>query len=218
IHRAPKKRIRLALAQTRLPDILALIILELPDRLQRTVLHEPRRTLAIRPAQSMLQVDQIVPSHRSGRDGDADLSAAHNPERLAAAVAVDHGALLRATERAAEDIRHVLLDREEGVLHQLLADLGDAPELVRADDHLADIDLDRDLPLTRHALADVTDSAHDILVLQLLDELADELIRHSVSAGAVRHEAECTRLGARDRLPGHEVPECGAILARTLAI
>src|SRR5690606_9477938 len=192
---------------------------------------------AIRPAQSMLQVDQIVPSHRSGRDGDADLSAAHNPERLSAAVAVDHGALLRATERAAEDIRHVLLDREEGVLHQLLADLGDAPELVRADDHLAeldvelrillglanplrlaDIDLDRDLPLTRHALADVTDPAHDILVLQFLDELADELIRHSVSAGAVRHEAECTRLGARDRLPGHEVPECDAILARTLAI
>src|SRR5690606_32223974 len=127
--------------------------------------------------------------------------------------------------------------REEGVLHQLLADLGDAPELVRADDHLAeldvelrillglanplrlaDIDLDRDLPLTRHALADVTDPAHDILVLQFLDELADELIRHSVSAGAVRHEAECTRLGARDRLPGHEVPECDAILARTLAI
>src|SRR5690606_12682508 len=115
--------------ESRLPDVLAVVVLELADELHGAVVHEPHRTRTVRSTKRMLQVDEVIPGDRRSRDLDALLGPTHDARRLAISVADDHRALLRATESPTEDTGHVALDLEEAILHQLLGNLRDPREL-----------------------------------------------------------------------------------------
>ena len=128
-----KDRGHIAVTEGRLPQVLAVVVLQLADELDGRIIQDPDGILAVRGLEAEIQVNQLIGGNgsRAGRS-DTDLAATRGVEdagRLGGAVAGEEGFFLLVADAAGKLGRDIALQIKGGIVQELLGDLDDGPTL-----------------------------------------------------------------------------------------
>ncbi len=194
--------VRLARLIGGLPDVRAVVVLELADLGDGAVVHDEGRVLAVRPLEGVDEGEQVVRRKRRRErvHGGAAAVLREQAEGLADSGAVEERVLLGVGESLAELGDDVVLQIEGVVVEQLLRDLDRHVQLVGVHQDLGEGGVgeleraafldprggglggrDVDLVLAG-GRDDVAELAHDVLLLQGVDQPVVVLLRHEVAA------------------------------------
>lgn len=146
-HRTVEDAVGLTSLETRLPDILVVVVLQLADHLEDGVRSDPRRTVTILATQLVEGVDQVVASNGGGsrnrtslilHGGASDRGGAEQTEGLGGTVTNGEGSVFEVSDALGSDVGNELLDVGSGVLEQLLGHGNVATELEGAQGNATD--------------------------------------------------------------------------------
>nr|DAG38648.1 MAG TPA: hypothetical protein [Caudoviricetes sp.] len=230
-----EQRVRLTSLQTRLPEELAVAVLQLADGLESLVIEQEQGVLAVRRLQRIDQIDQFICGEGS-RTGSGDTSgstigAVQQTDGLAGAVTVDEGSFLGITDTSGKLSSDVGFHIEHAVLQQFLRHLDDGRNLVCAQRDLTEgvialrnltffIDPagsamrsnQRNLAVAGRGVNHLAQRTELVLFLQSLHQSALILIRNEVAALGVGANLQGVEYGIVGIAITHHVPEVVAVL------
>nr|DAY84259.1 MAG TPA: hypothetical protein [Caudoviricetes sp.] len=202
--RTVQQRVRLADVQTRLPDIVSVVVLEGHELENHRLIAEELGLLAVRSAEAVVQLEDLVEGdlvHRSGSHAHLRTGIVQQTQGLAHAVTRDECPLLRVAHAHAETLRDIGGEVEGGVVQQLVGDLDHGAQLVSGQHGLAEggvalgdllalIDpagfavvlRDGNLAGAGAGADDGGQTTEEVIVLQRLHQLLLELVRHGIAA------------------------------------
>ena len=122
----------------RLPQIRAVVVLELADGGKRLVVDKERRILAVGTLETVDEGKKLIRLDVCRCRGEGSLPCGKNPLRFMHAVAVEEGILFGIAERLAELLDEVAFEFEGIVIEKFFRDLDDNMELVRVENDLVE--------------------------------------------------------------------------------
>ena len=206
--RTVQDHVRLPRLHGRLPDIIAVIVFQLPQSLHRGIIQHPDRLLPVRRLHRIEQVHHIVKRDTGSRRGHSVRSPARgikNTRRLALPVPGKERLFLLRPDPAPELLRDIRLQVKHAVIQKFIRHFQHRRHLVRPDGNLPERIIrlrvspflvnpgsrplrrhHRDLPVPAGSLDHRGDTPEKVLFLQSLHQRMLKLVRHQIPALGIR--------------------------------
>ncbi len=226
--RTVQDHVRLPRLHGRLPDIIAVIVFQLPQGLHRGIIQHPDRLLPVRRLHRIEQVHHIVKRDTGSRRGHSVRSPARgikNTRRLALPVPGKERLFLLRPDPAPELLGNIRLQVKHTVIQKLIRHFQHRRHLVRPDGNLPERIIrlrvspflvnpgsrplrgsHRNLPVPAGSPDHRGDTPEKVLFLQSLHQRMLKLVRHQIPALGIRPHLQGI-LHVIKILPPHGIPE-----------
>nr|DAZ60014.1 MAG TPA: hypothetical protein [Caudoviricetes sp.] len=188
----------------RLPDVVAVVVFDFAQGLDRSIVQEPYGLAAVRDTQGMIQIDDIIKGDGCAIGRHAQFRRREHASRLVLPVASKKGFFFLGADTAGKFAGDIAFQVKEAVVQEFFRHTDSRPQFVCPDGLLAEGILAVRIqavffhpcgfPMACHdgnlavaaGMDDCCQAAEEILFLEFVNELMLEFIRHQIAAIGIR--------------------------------